>query len=88
MPKGENHASARFHIHPAINLVQNETDSALLIAPDGETWLFSAPGCEVLISEDIFFADASGVRASDQIEVTFSLSEKPEIRWFLSRRQA
>jgi uncharacterized heparinase superfamily protein len=87
-PKGENRASARFHVHPAISLVQNETDSAMLVAPDGETWLFSAPGCEVLIGEDIFFADASGVRASDQIEITFSLSEKPEIRWFLSRRQA
>ncbi|KAA0698871.1 heparinase [Neorhizobium sp. P12A] len=86
--KGENRASARFHVHPTISLVQNETDSAMLVAPDGETWLFSAPGCEVLIGEDIFFADASGVRASDQIEVTFSLSDKPEIRWFLSHRQA
>jgi uncharacterized heparinase superfamily protein len=60
----------------------------MLMAPDGETWLFSVPGCEVVLSEDVFFADASGVRASDQIEITFSLTEKPEIRWFFSRRQA
>jgi uncharacterized heparinase superfamily protein len=86
--KGEHHASARFHVHPAITLVQNEADSALLVAPDGETWLFSAPGCEVLLGEDVFFADASGVRASDQIEIIFSIAEKPEIRWFFSRRQA
>jgi uncharacterized heparinase superfamily protein len=84
--KGELQASARFHVHPTINLVQTETDSVMLIAPDGETWVFSSPGNEVLIAEDVFFADASGVRSSDQIEVVFSLSEKPEIRWFLSRR--
>jgi uncharacterized heparinase superfamily protein len=80
------HASARFHIHPAIVLEQSDRESALLIAPDGEAWLFSSPGNEVLITEDIFFADASGVRGSDQIEISFDPAEKPEIRWFLSRR--
>jgi uncharacterized heparinase superfamily protein len=86
LPSGEKQASARFHIHPTINLVQTETDSVMLMAPDGETWVFSSPGNEVLVAEDVFFADASGVRSSDQIELVFSLSEKPEIRWFLSRR--
>lgn len=79
-------AVARFHVHPSINLQQTEQESVVLMAPDGETWLFSAPGNEVLISEDVFFADPSGVCTSDQIEINFSVSDKPEIRWFLSRR--
>ncbi|WP_047453796.1 heparinase II/III family protein [Rhizobium rhizogenes] len=85
-PRGENMASARFHVHPSISLLQTETDSALLIAPDGETWVFSSPGNEVLVAEDIFFADASGMRSSDQLEIVFPIAEKPEIRWFLSQR--
>ncbi|NLS05857.1 heparinase [Rhizobium sp. P32RR-XVIII] len=79
-------AAARFHVHPAINVRQSDRESALLTAPDGESWLFSSPGNEVLISEDVFFADASGICGSDQIEIDFVFAEKPEIRWFLSRK--
>lgn len=79
-------AAVRFHIHPSINLKQHDRESILLTAPDGESWLFSSPGNEALISEDIFFADASGICGSDQIEIDFTFSEKPEIRWFLSRK--
>ncbi|PKA39239.1 heparinase [Rhizobium sullae] len=79
-------AAARFHIHPAINAKQSDRESVLLTAPDGESWLFSSPGNEVLITEDIFFADASGICGSDQIEIDFVFAEKPEIRWFLSRK--
>jgi uncharacterized heparinase superfamily protein len=79
-------ATARFHIHPSINLHQPDSESVLMTAPDGESWLFSSPGNEVLITEDIFFADASGICGSDQLEVNFVLAEKSEIRWFLSRK--
>lgn len=82
----EHHASARFHIHPSITVGQTRPDAVTLTAPDGETWSFSSPGNEVLIGEDVFFADSSGVRASELIEIAFSLKEKTEIRWFLSRR--
>ncbi|MGO7515526.1 heparinase II/III family protein, partial [Rhizobium ruizarguesonis] len=60
-------AVARFHIHPSIVLHQSDGEYVLLTAPDGESWLFSAPGNEVLIAEDIFFADSSGICGSDQI---------------------
>lgn len=80
------HASARFHIHPSVTIGQTRPDGVTLTAPDGETWIFTSPGNEVLIGEDVFFADSSGVRASELIEVAFSLEEKAEIRWFLSRR--
>jgi uncharacterized heparinase superfamily protein len=83
---GAHHASARFHIHPSITIGQTQPDAVSLTAPDGETWSLSSPGNEVLIGEDVFFADSSGVRASELIEIAFSLQEKTEIRWFLSRR--
>jgi uncharacterized heparinase superfamily protein len=79
-------ATARFHVHPSINLNRMDRESVLMTAPDGEAWLFSTPGNEALVSDDVFFADASGVCGSDQIEISFSYPEKPEIRWFLSRR--
>ncbi|TCL73060.1 heparinase II/III family protein [Rhizobium sp. BK251] len=85
-PKKGVQATARFHVHPAINLQQTERESVLLTTPDGETWLFSSPGNDVVVAEDVFFADASGICASEQIEIAFSPEAKPEIRWFLSRR--
>ncbi|MFC0480750.1 heparinase II/III family protein [Gellertiella hungarica] len=80
-------AIARFHVHPAIDLIQAGRDSVLLKAPDGESWLFSVDGHEAVISEDIFFADASGIRASEQIEVRFSLAEHAEIDWQFIRQR-
>jgi len=84
--EGELQAVARFHAHPSINLKQMDRESILMTAPDGESWLFSSPGNTVEIAEDVFFADASGICASDQMEISFAYPEKPEIRWFLSRR--
>lgn len=84
--EGDVRAVARFHVHPAINLKQMDRESIMMTAPDGESWLFSAPGNDVLISEDVFFADASGICGSDQIEIALSYRDRPEIRWFLSRK--
>lgn len=74
-------AIARFHVHPAISLDRLDERKVRLIAPDGESWVFSLPVGEVAIAEDIFFADVSGVRPSQQLEIVF---HGPEIRWFLA----
>lgn len=79
------HATARFHVHPAIAIVPKSDDTVLLAAPDGESWLFTCPGFMVEITEDIFFADASGLRKSEQLEISFSIAETPEIRWEFKR---
>lgn len=78
-------AVARFHIHPAIALKRRDEESVAMRAPDGETWIFAAPGLEVLIEEDIFFADVSGIRPSQQLVIEFSLPQTTEIRWMLRR---
>src|SRR3546814_676309 len=73
--KGILPAIARFHVHPAITLSAPDAESVLMTASDGETWQFSAPGIGVQIEEDIFFADASGLRRSQQIVIEFSLPD-------------
>lgn len=79
MPPAE--AIARFHIHPSIVLEQLDPRKVRLLAPDGESWDFSIPVGELTIEEDVFFADVSGIRPSQQIEIRFA---GPEIRWFLA----
>ncbi len=78
-------AVARFHIHPSITMRQHSPHEIYLTAPDGETWLFTCRDSEVVIEEDIFFADPSGVRKSSQITVTFAAAAQPEIQWIFTR---
>jgi uncharacterized heparinase superfamily protein len=72
---------ARFHIHPSITVERSDDRKVRLVAPDGESWFFSIPVGELSVREDVFFADVSGIRPSEQIEIVF---EGPEIRWFLA----
>lgn len=74
-------AVARFHIHPIIALSQVDGGTIRMEAPDGDSWTFTTPVGELEITEDIFFADSSGVRPSQQIEFPF---DGAEIRWFLT----
>ncbi len=73
-------AIARFHIHPSIVLEQFDRQRVRMMATDGESWDFSVSGGTMEIEEDVFFADVSGVRSSEQIAIRFS---SPEIRWSL-----
>lgn len=78
-------AVARFHIHPAVTIRQNNGREIYLTAPDGEVWLFACQDGELAVEEDIFFADPSGIRASSQLTVTFAVARQPEIQWTFSR---
>lgn len=80
-------AVARFHIHPSISLSRIDGETILMDAPDGDAWLFTAPGLAVEIEEDIFFADVSGVRETEQLTITFTLPMVSEIRWMLKRSE-
>ena len=75
----------RFHLHPAIKLRQHSANEIYMTAPDGESWLFSCHDAPVSIEEDIFFADPSGVRKSQQLLIVFDARELSEIQWVLSR---
>lgn len=87
-PASENAlAVLRFHVHPAIDIIQDSPDTVILKAPDGEAWTFSVVGAEAVISEGIFFADASGIRSSEHIEIPFRVGEMPEINWQFVRQK-
>jgi uncharacterized heparinase superfamily protein len=38
------------------------------------------------VTEDVFMADASGMRPSQQIELPFNLANTREIRWIIERK--
>ncbi|MES5101015.1 heparinase II/III family protein [Agrobacterium sp. BA1120] len=77
---------SRFHIHPSIELVSLDEETIMMRAVDGTSWVFSAPGQTVSIAEDVFMADASGIRPSQQIEIPFQASGTTEIRWLIERK--
>lgn len=78
-------AVVRFHVHPSISLSRRNEESVTLRANGEEIWTFAAPGLNVSIEEDIFFADVSGVRLSQQLVIEFPLSRTAEIRWMMRR---
>ena len=40
---------------------------------------------EIVIADDVFFADPSGIRRSQQLEIEFVVGPVPEIQWVLER---
>jgi uncharacterized heparinase superfamily protein len=87
-PDSQNNAKAvaRFHIHPAISISRVDRHEVLLKAPDGLTWSFSCIDADVIVSEDVFFADPSGIRASQQLELEFDAAGMPDIQWIMELR--
>ncbi|MDX3928389.1 MAG: heparinase II/III family protein [Shinella sp.] len=79
-------AVIRFHIHPAIQIHIAGEQEIWLVAPDGDTWVFSCLDVPVVEEEDVFFADPSGVRSSRQITLTMPVGEVPEIQWLMTRQ--
>ncbi|MCB1446356.1 MAG: heparinase II/III family protein [Rhizobiaceae bacterium] len=81
----ETRAVIRFHIHPQIDIREIDEHEVRLVAPDGDGWALSTSDAEILVEDDVFFADPSGIRPSRQIELYFPHGESLEIQWILSR---
>jgi uncharacterized heparinase superfamily protein len=79
-------AMIRFHIHPQIDIQQVDEHEVSLVAPDGETWTFTTLDADIVVEDDVFFADPSGIRASRQLELAFAARDLPEIQWVLVRK--
>ncbi len=89
-PSAENKSTAvaRFHIHPSIAIRVIDENEVYLRAADGEVWSFSCIDTPVEVTEDVYFADPSGMRISQQIELAFDARENPEIQWVMTRKQS
>ncbi|MEJ1159853.1 heparinase II/III family protein [Prosthecomicrobium sp. N25] len=73
----------RFHLHPNIRVSALEPGIVMLLAPDGESWEFHAPGHAVRIEDSVFLADPHGARRTQQLVIEGTTPA--EIRWTLVR---
>lgn len=76
----------RFHVHPSIELSAVDEESVMMRAIDGTSWVFAAPGQTLSIADDVFMADASGIRPSQQIEISAQVTGSVDIRWLIERK--
>ena len=76
---------SRFHIHPDINLLQDEHDRLVLAADQADTWVFTCTEVAPEVEELIYFAGLGGPRRSRQIVLAFKASEIAEVHWQLTR---
>lgn len=80
-------AVARFHIHPTIKIYHLDDNAVYLCAMDGTTLLFRSFDAPLAVTEDIYMGDASGIRASNQLEISRSGIGPFDLRWMIQRTQ-
>lgn len=85
--RGERFA-IRFHLHPAIRASRTEGGDVLLLAPDGEAWVFASPGVEAELAESVYLSDVHGRRRTVQIVISGRVRITPEVNWTLTRTGA
>jgi uncharacterized heparinase superfamily protein len=77
--------AVRFHLHPDIHVLVNGSGQLMLMADSDDSWAFSAEGVTPRLIETFFFAKVSGPQKSKAITLEFLSTERPEVRWTLSR---
>ncbi len=75
----------RLHLHPDVELFQDEEDRLVLSAPNADRWVMSCEELGPSIEESIYFAGLGGPRRSRQITLSFKASEVQEVHWQLTR---
>ncbi|MBZ9670229.1 heparinase II/III family protein [Mesorhizobium sp. ES1-3] len=82
---GRDFITVRFHVHPDINLLQDEQERLVLTADQADTWVFTSGEVTPEVEESIYFAGLGGPRRSRQIVLAFKASEIAEVHWQLTR---
>ena len=82
---GRDSVTIRFHLHPDVELFQDEEDRLVLSAPNADRWVISCDEVAPVIEESIYFAGLGGPRRSRQIVLAFKASDFQEIHWQLTR---
>lgn len=83
--RGHDRFAIRFHLHPAIRANRTSGGDILLVAPDGEAWVFTTPLIDPEIAESVYLSDVHGRRRTAQIVVEGRASVTPEVSWTLAR---
>lgn len=82
---GRDLVTIRFHLHPDVELFQDEADRLVLTAPNADRWVVSCMELAPEIEESIYFCGLGGPRRSRQIVFNFKASEIQELHWQLTR---
>ena len=78
--------SIHFHLHPdAEALVGPSPEAVELVLENGEHWRLSATGAAVSIEEGLYFADAAGARAAQQVVLRARCHGELEVSWVIER---
>ncbi len=80
--------AVRFHLHPAIRASRTEGGEVLLLAPDGEAWVFAAREAQPELAESVYLSDVHGRRRTTQIVLNGRVGTTPEINWTMTRTGA
>ena len=75
----------RFHLHPDIELFQDDEERLVLNAPNADRWVMSCDEVAPQIEESIYFAGLGGPRRSRQVVLAFKASDLQEVHWQLTR---
>jgi uncharacterized heparinase superfamily protein len=75
----------RFHLHPLVSATWDPGGRDILLQSPNATWIFTCVDVEPLLEDSIFFAVASGSRATQQIVLPAAIAEHSEVRWMFRR---
>ena len=82
---GRDLATIRFHLHPEVELFQDEEDRLVLTSQNADRWVMSCEQVAPRVEESIYFSGLGGPRRSRQIVLSFRASEIREVHWQLTR---
>jgi uncharacterized heparinase superfamily protein len=78
--------SIHFHLHPRAHAaVGAKPDSVELALDNGELWRLAADGAAVSIEEGLYYADAGGARATQQVVLRGRCHGEAQVSWVLER---
>ncbi len=82
---GQDRVTVRFHLHPDVELLQDDEGRLVLTAQNADRWVMSCEEVAPQIEETIYFAGLGGPRRSRQVVLSFKASEIQEVHWQLTR---
>src|SRR4029078_7312217 len=75
-----------FHLHPSAEARGGPSpESVELVLDNGEHWRLSATGAAVSVEDGIYFADAAGACAAQQVVLRSRCHGESEVSWVIER---
>jgi uncharacterized heparinase superfamily protein len=83
------HFAVRFHLHPAIRANRlSDGRSVMLMTPNKEVWIFTAPQDRVELEDSVYLASPDGPRRTLQMVIHGNARRTPRVAWTLQQSTA